>query len=161
MITIDFMKKCDVFKTLTNDQLTAIMGNCCQEIKFSSGDRIFGENEHLSCLYLIMDGQVDLRFDLPGGTTSKENCITSISKYDAFGWSSLIPPHKSKLSSYCDTDTCNLVMVNKECLVKLFKKDAELGYLTMSNVAVIVGKRFQQLQELIATKKGYDIMFSW
>ena len=161
MITFDFMKKCDFFKTLSNDQLTAIRENCCQEIKFSSGDRIFAENEYVSCLYLVIDGQVELRFDLPGGTTSKENCITSISKYFAFGWSSLIPPYKTKLSSYCNTDICNLVMVNKECLEKLFQKDAYLGYLIMSNVAMIVSKRFEQLQEVIATNKGYDIMFSW
>jgi CRP-like cAMP-binding protein len=162
MIDLDFLKKCAVFKTLSDTQLEAIQKECCQEKWFEpKGEQIFAERQEISCLHLVMEGRVDLRFDLPGVETSVKNNLASAEKRHAFGWSGLIPPHKSKLSAYCASDLCKIVMVDRECLTGLFQKDPDLGCRVMTNMAMIVGGRFKSLQELIAVNKGYDIMFSW
>jgi (2Fe-2S) ferredoxin/signal-transduction protein with cAMP-binding, CBS, and nucleotidyltransferase domain len=144
MISLDFLGKVSVFKGLAEDQLTIIQ-ECCSEKGFSHGDKLFDEGDEASHLWIVMEGQVDLRFELPGRSTSMKNTITTISKTKTFGWSSLVVPNEYALSAYCATRKCTVVKVEKECLFNLFEKNARLGYVTMSNLSEIIGKRFDRL----------------
>lgn len=146
MISFEFLKKVKIFDDLNDDQLSDVMG-CCQEKEYHHGDRLFGEGDDAIHMWVVMDGQVDLRFDLPGRPTSEENNISSISAYNTFGWSSLVPPYKYGLSAYCATRSCKVLKVEKECLTNLFEEDTLIGYRVMSNLAAVVGERFDQLQD--------------
>ncbi len=145
MISLDFLKKVKVFNELNDDQLSDVM-HCCQEKEYYYGDRLFGEGDDAIHLWVVMEGQVDLRFDLPGRPTSEENTISSISAYNTFGWSSLVPPYKYSLSAFCATKSCKVIKMAKEYLSNLFKEDAHIGYRIISNLATVVGERFDQLQ---------------
>lgn len=147
MIGNDFLKSVGIFKGLDESQLTAIQ-DCCQAEQHNSGSKLFGEGESASNLYIVKTGQVDLRFDLPGRATSEKNTISTITEFKAFGWSSLVAPYKYSLSAYCSTQSCEVVKIDRQSLLKLFEKDHRLGYLVLSNMARVIGKRFQKIEKL-------------
>lgn len=159
MISLDFLEKVEVFKGLDDDQLTAVQG-CCQEQEFDRGDKIFAHGENASRLYAVMSGQVDLKFEPPGGT-AQDKTLSSISETMAFGWSSLVPPNKMTLSGYCGSRKCKVATFDRDQLIQLFEKDKRLGYLVMSNLAAVVGSRFHKLQNEIAKRRGEEMMSNW
>lgn len=145
MIIRDFLKNVDLFKVLDDDQLTTIAGSF-HEMEYKLGDKLFVEGEQASYMWVVVEGQVDLRFDLPSRSTSSKMTISTRSKLMVFGWSSLVPPHEYKLSAYCTSKNLRVIRGSRESLMSLFQKDPHVGYLFMSNLIKIVGERFQQLQ---------------
>ena len=153
MAILDFLRKVDVFKGLTDTQLTGLEDHC-REMEFRQNDKLFSEGDDSSCLWIVKEGRVDLRFDLPDRMTSTKNTISAISEFMTFGWSSLVAPHKYRLSSYCATNSCRVVQIEREELEKYFNRDSKTGYRVMSNLVEIIGYRFRQLQDS-ATKPYY------
>ncbi len=147
MIGNDFLQSVGIFKGLDENQLAAVRG-CCQEERHKADSKLFGEGEPAANLYIVKTGQIDLRFDLPGRPTSEKNTISSIPASKAFGWSSLVAPYIYSLSAYCTTPSCEVVKIDRQSLFKLFEKDHRLGYLVLSNMARVIGKRFQELEKL-------------
>ena len=147
MIGNDFLQSVGIFKGLDESQLTAVRG-CCQLEQYKADSKLFGEGQSASNLYIVKTGQVDLRFDLPGRATSEKNTISTIMESNAFGWSSLVAPYKYSLSAYCSTQSCEVVKIDRQSLFKLFEEDHRLGYLVLSNLARVIGKRFQKIEKL-------------
>jgi len=147
MIGNDFLQSVGIFKGLDENQLSALQG-CCREEQHKAGTKLFGEGQQASNLYIVKTGQVDLRFDLPGRPTSDKNTISSILEFKAFGWSSLVAPYKYSLSAYCASKTCEVVKIDRQSLTGLFEEDNRLGYLVLSNMARVIGKRFQKIEKL-------------
>jgi hypothetical protein len=102
-----------------------------------------------------------LRIDLSGPASSEENMISSITDTEAFGWSSLASPYKYRLSGYCTANSCKLIKIERESLRKLFELDPDIGYVVMSNIANVVGRRFHNLQEEAAKRRGQDLLGGW
>jgi len=100
MIIVYFLKKVDICKGLDDDQLKQIAAGC-QEKEYQNGSQLFAEGENADRVWIVMEGQVDLRFDLPGRITTEENTICSITAGNTLGWSScaLSLWHTTNLSS--------------------------------------------------------------
>ena len=126
MTSLDFLRSVEVFKGLIDSRLTGFEEHC-RELEFRQNDKLFSEGEDASCLWMVKEGRVDLRFDLPDRSTSTKNTISSISEFMTFGWSSLVAPHKYRLSAYCATQTCKVIQIEREKLVDLFKQDSKIG----------------------------------
>jgi len=141
-----FLKKVDIFKGLNQDQLTAV-NKGAREKKYLYGDRLFAEGENADRIWLVIEGKVDLRFDLPGRPTSEENTVFSITATETLGWSSFVPPFKYALSAYSATKSCKVLQIKKEHLLECFEKDPRMGLIFMTNVAAIASRHFDQLQE--------------
>jgi len=145
MVQIDFLKQVDIFKGVDEDQLKQIAQGI-NEKGYQSGSRIFAEGEEADRVWIVMEGQVDLRFDLPGRNTSEENTIVSITAGNSLGWSSFVPPFQYRLSAYCATRSCKMLLITKEFLTDLFEKDNTMGYRVISNLAGVAGMHFHELQ---------------
>jgi len=153
MTGLDFLRGVEVFKGLIDSQLAAI-ANHYREIEYRQNSKLFSEGDDATCLWVVKEGRVDLRFDLPDRPTSTKNTISSLSEHMSFGWSSLVAPHKYKLSAYCAAKTCKVIQIEGEALVGLFKQDSKTGYVVMSNLVEVIGQRFRQLQDS-ALKSSY------
>ena len=160
MISLDFLEKIDVFKDLDDDQLTAVQ-ECCQETEFKRGNKLFGVKEDPICLWAVMEGTIDLELDSPGSMPLQEDIVSSVSEAEIFGWDSLVPPYKYRLSAYCATRKCKVVKIDKGSLTRLFDEDADTGYKVMSRLLSVVGNRFHQLQEDVIKNKGQELMNRW
>ena len=143
---LDFLKEVDLFKNLDKGQV-AVFLDICREMSFEIGNKLFGEGEKAKHIWIVTEGQIDLRFDLPGRTTSELNTISSIFPEKTLGWSSFVPPYKYRLSAYCAGTSCKTLRLEKESFVEILEKDSRIGYVVMSNLADIISSRFHQLQK--------------
>ena len=153
MNKLDQLGSVEIFKGLDQQQLDAVT-DCCRIITINEGEKLFGDGEDATFLWAVIEGGVDLRFDLPGGASSKETTVATLSSGKVFGWSSFVPPFKYRLSGYCSSKGCKLIEIRKDCLKKVFETNALIGYRVMTNVSVVIGTRFQQLQNEIAVCEG-------
>lgn len=145
MVHLDFLKNVNVFNGLNDDQLAAII-EICHEKEHRGGDRLFEEGEKANRVWIVSEGQVDIRFNLPGRIAPEESTIYSETFAKTFGWSCFVPPYEYILSAYCSGKSCKVVQIHKEALLKLFEKDSLMGYIFMSNLAGIISMRFHNMQ---------------
>ncbi|MCP3921605.1 MAG: cyclic nucleotide-binding domain-containing protein [Desulfobacterales bacterium] len=165
MISLSEMDKVEAFKGLNDNQLELLQEKC-ESVSFQRDDKLFSEGDNAEHLWIVTDGQVDLRFELPNDPHSHEDStINTIgsqsSRARTLGWSCFIPPHKMRLSSYCVTRHCNVVRIKKDDLQQLFDDDPKMGYKIMTYLIQVLGYRFEQFQEEVAKDKGNSIMHSW
>jgi NADP-reducing hydrogenase subunit HndB len=146
MTSLDFLRNVEVLKGLIDNKLAGIQDHCCEK-DYRHNEKLFIDGDDATCLWIMRKGQVDLRFDLPDRPTSSSNTLSTVSEFMAFGWSSLVPPYIYSLSAYCATQTCRVIQIEKKMLLKIFEEDSKIGYVVMSNLVEIIGKRFHQLQD--------------
>lgn len=161
------LEKVEAFKDLTPIQLS-LAGNLCEEGFFQQEERLFTEGDEATHLWLVVDGKVDLRFELPGRRpTTTEQTVSSVKvKYQnpvakVLGWSCFVPPHKMRLSAFCVSRTCRVIRIPKEELLILFEKYPLAGYRFMSYMITVVGYRFQQFQDAVAKMMGNSMINGW
>jgi CRP-like cAMP-binding protein len=160
MINIDFLDKVQIFQGLNHEQLAMIL-EFCEEAEFEAGSKLFKQGEDAVYLWIVLEGQVDLRYDVAGSSSAEANTISSISEAGAFGWSSFTSPNKYRLSGVCADKPCKLIKVEREGLRQLFETDPDMGYAVISNVATVVGTRFHEFQEEAVRQRGQDILGGW
>ena len=85
----------------------------CTEQEFRQGDQLFKDGETAAYLWLVREGTIDLRVDLPAREISTENTILSIRENRILGWSGFFPPYQYKLSGYCASSRCHAVMIDR------------------------------------------------
>jgi NADP-reducing hydrogenase subunit HndB len=146
MDDLNFLEKFEIFKGFNKDQLKTVKKGG-QQKEYLYGDRLFAEGEDADRIWLVMEGRVDLRFELPGRPTSEENTVFSITVAQTLGWSSFVPPFKYALSAYITTKTCKVLQITKDHLLECFEKDPHMGLMFMTNVAAIASMHFDQLLE--------------
>ena len=147
MISLDFLKDVDIFKGVNEKQLVPIL-ETASRTSLKAGNRIFEEGEDANHIWIVSEGRVDLRFDLPGHRASTEiSTIASVSVKETVGWSSFVPPYKYRLSAYCAGYSSEVLQVEKEQLVDLMDDDYHMGYMIMRNLATIISSRLHQLQK--------------
>jgi NADP-reducing hydrogenase subunit HndB len=145
MITLDFLKQVDVLDGLDNNRLEQILEECIEK-DFKKGEKIFSEQEEAKNIWFVMEGQVDIRFDLPGRSTSEVSTVYSEPPTKTFGWSTFVPPYRYILSAYCASRQCKVAKLEKGFLLKLFESDYEMGYRVMFNIAHVISERFYDMQ---------------
>ncbi len=160
MISLDLLEKVEVFNDLSDKQLSAVKA-CCQKVAFQREEKIFGAGEDPRYLWAVMDGQVDLRPEADERTRAGDLGSGAASEHMVFGWSSFVPPHKYMLSAYCASRRCDLIQLDKACLSELFEKDPEIGYKVMLKLLSVIGRRFNQFQEILIQRRGQEIMNHW
>ena len=143
---LNFLEKVDIFKGFSQDQLKAASKGG-KEKQYLYEEKLFAEGEDANRIWLVVDGQVHLRFDLPGRPTSEQNTVFAIAAGQTLGWSSFVPPFKYALSAYSATKTCKILQIKKDHLLECFEQNPRMGLIFMKNVAAIASKHFDQLQE--------------
>lgn len=165
MTTIQEVERLDIFKGFTDEELGKILEisstQTCQNT-----ERLFREGDDAREMWIVMDGSVELRFEMPDARPcTQENTISShnrgIPQSQVFGWSCFIPPHKMRLSAYCTSRRCQVLKVNAAKLTLLFDACPEIGYKTMGYLVQVLGYRFKQMQDEVAKFMGINMMNSW
>jgi CRP-like cAMP-binding protein len=166
-INQELLESLEAFKNLTKKQLV-ILSNLGEEVVFKQDDRLFAEGDPATHLWLVVDGKVDLRFEMPDKrVTTKEHTVSSVDVTPqkpvakTLGWSCFVPPYKMRLSAYCVTRTCRIVRFPKMGLLQNFEDDPVMGYRFMSYMVTVVGYRFQQFQDVVAKTMGDTMMSGW
>ncbi len=145
MAFVELLKHVEAFKALGEQEIATISG-LCREKEFSYGERIFKEGEDATHLYVLAEGLVDLRIDLPARETSEAHTLSSVRENQIFGWSSMVPPYRYRLSAYCAEDSCRVVMLERSRFSEYLRQNPYSGYRVLQELLKVVGDRFQHLQ---------------
>jgi CRP-like cAMP-binding protein len=168
-MTIDqgLLAKIEAFKNFSEKQLATVK-NLCEDVVFNANERLFSEGDPATHLWLVIDGRVDLRFEMPDKrVTTAEQTVSSVkgkpekSVARTLGWSCFVPPYQMRLSAYCVTRTCRIIRIPKEALLKIFEEDPLMGYRFMSYMVTVVGYRFHQFQDVVAKTMGDTMLTGW
>lgn len=167
MVGMELLKKLEAFEGLSEDQLLTIQP-FFEILSFQKGTKLFTEGDPAEHLWLVVEGAVDLRFELPDNRpTSEEHTVSSVKVgkreqvAQTFGWSCFVPPYKMRLSAYCVADKTTIVRVAKSDLIKEFEKVPQIGYAFLTYLITVVGYRFHQFQDEVAKIQGKNIMAGW
>jgi len=145
MANYELLKRVEAFQNLSEAELTAI-DSFSTEVQYQYGDRLFKDGDNADFLWIVKEGLIDLRFDLPGRDTSEESTLSSLSENQIIGWSSFVSPFKYKLSAYCVSSKCRVVKIDREKLREFLAANPRTGYQVFSVMLKVVGRRFQRLQ---------------
>jgi CRP-like cAMP-binding protein len=167
MIQAELVKSLEAFKNLNDQQIAAIQEHC-EILEYQKEDKLFAEGDDATHLWIVNQGVVDLRFEMPDSrpTSSKQTVSNVDVKHQdpeakVLGWSCFIPPYKMRLSAYCVTDTAKIIRIEKTRLIALFDRDPDIGYRFLSYLITVVGYRFHQFQDQVAKNMGEDLMSGW
>lgn len=103
-----------------------------------SGERLFKEGESENCLYVLLDGEIDLETHVPG---YGEVHIFTAEPLDIIGWSVLTPVVRQRTDTARALSDCELVCFNNELLRQLCEEDHEFGYIIMRRIANVAASR--------------------
>lgn len=165
MVELELIEKLHIFKDFTTDELKKFPDLCSLE-NFQIGESLFLEGDLAEHMWIVIDGNVELRFEMPDARqTTHENTLSShnrdIPESQIFGWSCFTPPYKMKLSAYCSSRRCQVLKINAAELNNLMEKDMAIGFKIMRYIVQVVGYRFKQMKEEVAKFMGMNLMNSW
>ena len=105
--------------------------------EFNTKDILFEQYEHLSDIYILLEGTLALGISLP---MEKRVRLSNIQPGQLFSWSAMFEPG---ISTACvkAISSGKILTVNAEKLQKEFKKDYEFGFLTISKIAMTISHR--------------------
>jgi len=145
MAVIEHLRQVETFREVSDDTLAEIE-QLTDEKRFAAGERLFKDGDAATHLWIVEEGTIDLRFDLPGRETSEEATLSSVTADKIIGWSSFVPPYKYKLSAYCASDQCRVLTIDREAFRDYLTAHPENGYKVMAAMLQVVGRRFENLQ---------------
>jgi CRP-like cAMP-binding protein len=165
MVSLETLKSLELFHDLNTDQLKALQKHAYTE-QYTCNQCLFKEGDPARQLWIETEGQIDLRFEMPGqSTTSSDQTVQSIEarplEARILGWSCFVPPYRMMLSAYCVTDTCKVIKFESDALLQLFEQDTNMGYKVLSFLIKVVGYRFHECQDELAKYLGENIMNPW
>ncbi len=160
MSQVEFLSRVGMLAGLQAAELSKLAGLCrpgsCQE-----GERVSAEGQEATDLFLLKQGAVELRYELPGRESSSDHTLSSLGPTEAWGWSALVPPHVYTLSAYCTARQCDFMRLSRSALEELFETHPRIGYIFMRNLASIIGQRFNAAQDELAKMQGFDQVHQW
>ncbi len=157
---VDFLATTEVCQGMSPSHLERLLEFCLPDQR-NQGEMIHDEGEKAKDLFLLSQGVVHLRFQLPGHSTSEAMNISVVRPGGVFGWSALVPPRRYTLAAWCASPTCRYLRADGRELERLFEREPDLGYIFMRNLAVIVGSRLRALREELAKSQGFDVIHGW
>ena len=130
------LKQADIFDELTTTQLE-LVASICEERQYQPGDVIFEENTRGDELYIIADGEVEIRVDpsLIGAEGGKPQTIAVLRRGQSFGEVALVDQGIRSASARCGDRETRLIVIPRSKLMLLCDTYPQLGYKLMRNLA--------------------------
>jgi CRP-like cAMP-binding protein len=142
MVSTEWLKKTELFGSLSESQLTILLSHSSAE-SFSEGKTIFRQGEEANRLYILIEGAVDLSVK----TGEKIDFMTSkIEKEgEVFGIPSLIEPFRYNVTATCLTP-CKILVIDADHIKTNMEKDPKMGMAIMKKLASIYFNRLNEMR---------------
>jgi len=149
----------EIFNGLNQGELEDIAKLCTEDV-FDDGDRMLAEGERADYFFILEEGSMDLRFELPYRKSSKEMTVTTVQPGECFAWSALVRPHNATLSCY-STEKSKVIKIRGADLLALCERNSHIGFVLMQNLAKMIGERLTQQQAVFIREGGDSLRFRW
>lgn len=141
MVSTEWLKKTELFRTLDESQLSALLSHSSVE-SFPEGKTIFRQGDEANYLYILIEGMVDLSVK----TGEKIDFLTSKVEKEgaAFGVPSLIEPFRYNVTATCLKPSKVFVIDAVRARMEM-EKDPRMG---MEILKKLVSIYFNRLNEM-------------
>ncbi len=129
------------FKGMTDDQVR-VVAETGTLVRYSEGEYIFTDGGKADACYLILDGNVALGLQTPGGGP---RAILTLHAGDLLGWSWLYPPYRWSYDAHVHSAT-EVVRFDGPLLKEAAESDPALGYELMKRFTAMLVKRMQSIR---------------
>jgi CRP-like cAMP-binding protein len=142
MVSPEWLKKTELFDTLEESQLNALLSNSSVK-SYSQGETIFQQGEEAKQLYILIQGEVDLTVK----TQEEIPLMTSkIEKEGAvFGTPSLMEPFRYNVTAKCLKPT-KVLAIEAHHIRKKIEENPRMGVEIMRKLASIYFNRLNELR---------------
>lgn len=141
MVTTEVLKEFDLFKGLTEGELSKV-AKLCHEHTLPSGALCYAQESTATRLHLCRSGKVDIVFQLPDPRDLKVT-LHRLHKGDIFGWPAISDPPINTASAVCRETTEEIWILGSD-LLNLFEQDSHIGYLVMKNLNSLIRLRMKE-----------------
>ncbi len=114
---------------------------------FETGQLLFERGQDADDLMLLQEGVVGLFFPVHVMGATRELTMESKHAGDVVAWSALVSPYHFTLSGRC-ASRCVITCFKRDDLLTFFDAHPQCGYLFMRNLAGVVGRRLQNMQDI-------------
>lgn len=137
----------EIFEGLSADQLARI-GAISREEHYRQNQIIFHENTPGDCMYIVLDGEVEIQVD---PCILGEDCpedippasITLIRRGQNFGEVALVDNGVRSASAICHSRTAHFLLIPRDTFLQLCREDLAMGYKVMFNIAADLANRIR------------------
>ncbi len=146
MVSPEILRRYPYFTGVSEQSLKQV-AMISDEKTVHAGEVLFREHEDAATLYVVQEGEVDIKYELGDGS---HQTVDTLVGGDLMVWSSLVPPHTTHSIGVARANT-RLVAIDAPKLRDLFTADPVLGYQIMAAVATQVSHRLHGARLRIAT----------
>ncbi len=153
------LEQVDIFEELNPAQLARIDG-ICREKTFGQGEVIFEESTLGQEFFIIMDGMVEIQVDPDmigdGTNTHQPSTIAVLRRGQSFGEVAIVDPGVRSASAKCSSDSCRLLVIDREDFLKLLREDCGMGFVVMRNFAADLALKIRQTNLMVRESLMYS-----
>lgn len=118
-----------------------------QSVFEPAGNVLFNQGDQADFLYLVLDGEVIIRFKPEDGP---EIIVSRVHAEGVVGWSSALGSPAYTSSAVCTSD-CQMLRVRGEDLRILCENYPETGALILERLAVVIAERLRNTYDYVVT----------
>ena len=132
-----------------------ILAEVANRVSVNPGYCFFREGEELDSFYLVVDGEIAICIEVPDRNVeqtltmqltrelaTEEITVSTVGRGEIFGWSALIPPHKSTAGAKV-TKPSHVIEFNCKELRSIFKSDSNFAFLMTLKAAQVIRQRLR------------------
>ena len=143
------LKEIELFKGVDFEVMNEIAGICSEE-SHSKDAVLFEKDEQAKCLYILLEGTVNLVIKNGGSITYNLS-----EPGDVFGWSSMLENGKYTASGICATDL-KVVKIEKDKLNRIFQNRPEVGFKVLQRLAGVISRRLSNAYRDLLSSRSTD-----
>jgi CRP-like cAMP-binding protein len=138
-LTETILREIPVFHGLTPKQINEVSG-LCHERRYKPDETVFKEHAPGEGVFIILSGRVEI---FSGGANGNNQPLAVLEKGEFFGELSLLDSEKRSATARA-IDDCRLLAFLRPDLQSLSKRNPQIGYLILSNLARIIAARLRK-----------------
>ncbi len=142
MVSAEWLKKTELFGTLNESHLNAVLSRSSVE-SFPEGKTIFRQGEEATRLYILIEGAVNLTVKTQGQIDFMTSKIDQ--EGAAFGIPSLIEPFRYNVTATC-LKPSKVLTIESDHLRKKMEEDPKMGMNVMKKLTSIYFNRLNVLR---------------
>jgi signal-transduction protein with cAMP-binding, CBS, and nucleotidyltransferase domain len=154
MVSEAFLKECDIFSGLNDDQLKKLV-SISKEKTYAPGTLLYKIGDPSTHLNLVKKGKVFLEMIADMGPASPPMLFTAdvVTQRHAFGWSAFDEPNLHTMSALI-ADPTTLITFKGDKLKALMEQECEMGFEIMKGLTRLLASRLGHARILLINERA-------
>jgi CRP-like cAMP-binding protein len=145
MVTPDLLRRYVYFSDLSDEGLQKLIA-IADEVSVAAGETLFAEFDPAERFFLIVEGEVDLEYELGSG---EMRLVDALVAGELLVWSAFVKPYRCTTTGIAIKDT-KLICFDAAKLRAVCEEDHELGHHLLEHVAQMLASRLEGARAQLA-----------